>query len=269
MDNDHKLTSIIILTHNGLKFTKECIRSIFQYTKEDFELVIVDNGSTDGTIEFLKTLPKAKLIINKNNNGFAGGCNQGISVAEGEQLLLLNNDTVVTKDWLGKLLSCYKQHSDEGLVGPRSNFVISHQAVSKIPYQNMDEMQEFAADWSKKHDKQHYEVDHLSGLCMLFNRTLINEIGWFDERFYPGYYEDTDFCLRARVKEKKLLVANDVFIHHHGSSSFKIDRRSRNLHIKNNEKEFFEKWNMQSMNDFINVIDQEKPFRKERHYIPF
>ncbi|MED3833351.1 glycosyltransferase family 2 protein [Peribacillus frigoritolerans] len=263
------LTSIIILTRNGLSFTKDCISSIFRHTKENFELILVDNGSTDGTLEFLKTLPNAKVIANKQNRGFPGGCNQGFTFARGETIVLLNNDTVVTKEWLNRLLCQLNKNPTIGIVGPRSNFVVSHQAIIPAPYKTMVQMQKFANEWGKEHDQQGYEVDYLSGLCMVFKRSLIDRIGGLDERFSPGYFEDTDFSLRAQITNKKLWVANDVFIHHYGSSSFRINRGLQKKIILESQKKFFLKWKMSELKEIKETVEREKPFNRERHYIPF
>ncbi|MDQ0214455.1 GT2 family glycosyltransferase [Oikeobacillus pervagus] len=263
------LTSIIIITRNGLSFTKECITSIFQHTKENFELVLIDNGSTDGTLEFLQTVPRARIISNKENKGFPGGCNQGLRIARGENIVLLNNDTVVTKDWLKRLIWSLNNHYSCGIIGPRSNFILPHQSIPQLSYKTMDQMHEFANEWSQKNEMKSYEVDNLSGVCMIFKRDLIDKIGGLDERFSPGYYEDTDFCIRALIYGTRLLVANDVFIHHYGSSSFKIDRIWQKKMIHQSEKKFFTKWSMTHLNEIRKVVARERPFSRERHYVPF
>jgi len=263
------LTSIIILTRNGLTFTKECISSIFRYTRENFELILVDNGSTDGTLEFLKTLPNTKVIANKKNKGFSGGCNQGFTMARGENIVLLNNDTVVTNEWLGRLLWQLNKNPSIGIVGSRSNNVVSHQAITSTPYKNMDQMQKFANEWTQKHDQQGYKVDYLSGLCMIFKRSLIDMIGGLDERFSPGYFEDADFSIRAQISNRELWVANDVFIHHYGSSSFRINRALQNKIILDSQKKFLLKWKMSDLKEIKQTVEREKPFDREHHYIPF
>jgi GT2 family glycosyltransferase len=263
------LTSIIILTHNGLSFTKECIASIFNHTREDFELIIVDNKSTDGTVGYLKTLPKTTVIANRINRGFPGGCNQGLSVAKGENIVLLNNDTVVTAGWLNRLLWWMNQDESIGIVGPRSNYVVPQQSVHPVPYETMREMQLFAARRSKSHFRQGCEADYLSGLCMVLKKSLIEQIGGLDERFNPGYYEDTDFSVRARISGKKLWVANDVYIHHYGSSSFKTNPFQQRRAILESEKKFMEKWKITDLSRINVAVNREKPFNRERHYIPF
>src|SRR5690242_14052768 len=96
-------TSIVILTHNQLPLTEKCLDSIRQHTN-DYELIVVDNGSSDGTVAYLKSQTDAIVHENEENLGFAKGCNQGIALATGENILFLNNDTVVTMHWLENML---------------------------------------------------------------------------------------------------------------------------------------------------------------------
>jgi GT2 family glycosyltransferase len=267
MSND-SLTSIIILTNNGLSFTKKCIGSIFQYTNVKYELIFIDNGSTDGTVEFLTSIPDAKMIKNKINKGFSVGCNQGISFAEGENIILLNNDTVVTKEWLQRLLFWLDNDESIGIVGPKSNFISEQQRIMPVPYKTIDNMEKFAEEWTKEHAQQGYEADQLSGMCMIFKKSLTKLIGGFDERFSPGYFEDTDFSLRAQIAGKKLWVADDVFIHHYGSSSFKKNRLQHWNLILESKKKFLEKWKMSDLKDIKKTVQLERPFNKKRHFIP-
>lgn len=267
--NTAPLISIIILTCNQLHYTKECIKSIFQFTKENFELVVIDNASNDGTLKFLETIPQTYVISNKINKGFAGGCNQGFRAAKGEFIVLLNNDTVVTDGWLGKMLGCLNNIPSVGIVGPRSNFVIKPQAIPSVPYNTMQDMHKFASEWSVKHNSQSFAVNNLSGFCMLFKKGLLDKIGGMDEQFNPGYYEDTDFCMRAQISGKKLLVADDVFIHHHGSSSFKTNRHLRTHYIQINSEKFNKKWNTKKLEELSTIIEREKPFNVKRHFVPY
>jgi GT2 family glycosyltransferase len=264
----HPLTTIIILTFNGLSFTKQCISGILQNTKGNFELIFIDNGSTDGSVEFLTSVPNAKVVKNSKNRGFSGGCNQGISNALGENIVLLNNDTVVTEGWLERLLYWLGSDANIGIVGPKSNFIASQQLILPVPYKTMAEMEKFAAEWAKEHNKLGYEADQLSGMCMVFKKTLTDQIGGFDERYFPGYFEDTDFCIRAQIAGKKLWVANDVFIHHYGSSSFKQSNLRHSDLIHESKREFLQKWRMNSLKEIKTIVELEKPFNKRRHFIP-
>ena len=115
------LVSIIIVTFNELCATKRCLKSIRECTSGDYELVIVDNASTDGTCEYLKSFGFCKVIFNSENVGFASGINQGARISEGKYLMLLNNDTVVTSGWFEKMVACLELNSAFALVGPMTN----------------------------------------------------------------------------------------------------------------------------------------------------
>ena len=119
------LVSIVILAYNQLEYTKKCIESIVENTNVFFELILVDNGSTDGTAEYLESELTSliasgmlRIIKNDKNLGYARGNNQGMAIAGGEYILLLNNDVVVTPGWLSCLLKCAEKYSDIGIVGP-------------------------------------------------------------------------------------------------------------------------------------------------------
>lgn len=116
------VTSIVILTHNKLDYTKLCIESIRTYTKPDqYELIVVDNASTDGTVAWLRGQPDIKVVWNQHNEGFPRGCNQGIEISTGDNILLLNNDTVVTANWLEQLTTALYSSDEIGAVGPATN----------------------------------------------------------------------------------------------------------------------------------------------------
>ncbi|MBT2710425.1 glycosyltransferase family 2 protein [Bacillus sp. ISL-47] len=269
VNKNNPLTSIIILTHNGLRYTRRCINSILTHTKANYELIIVDNASTDRTVKYLQSVQNVRVIANQHNKGFSGGCNQGLRIASGEYIVLLNNDTVVTEGWLSRLIAWLESNKQIGIVGPRSNFVLPLQAIPKAPYKSMKKMHDFAAQWVKGHKNQGFSVDYLSGFCMAFRKELIQHIGGLDERFNPGYFEDTDFCLRTSIAGKKLWVANDVYIHHYGSSSFKTNRKVHGTAIAESQKKFFNKWKINNFNQIKDLVKREQPFNPERHYVPF
>jgi len=277
-------TSIIILTHNQLEYTKKCIDSIFKYTKEPFELIVVDNGSTDGTVGYLKKAKSSKLkakssnccegfkiIENKENRGFAMGNNQGMAIAKGDYVLLLNNDIVVTPGWLEKMLAKLKEEK-VGIVGPRTNYVVGSQLVPKVTYSDNDMkgMGKFAERWSCEHAGKSFEIDRVIGFCMLIGRDVIEKIGGLDARFGSGNFEDDDFCLRARVAGFKIVVADDVFVHHFGSRTFigaKIDYRCS---MESNWVKFKNKWGISPGRDIKKgYIFQEllaQSFDPRKHY---
>ncbi|MDY7032726.1 MAG: glycosyltransferase, partial [Thermodesulfobacteriota bacterium] len=243
--------SIIILTYNQIEFTKKCIDSLKRFTDASYELIFVDNGSTDGTVEYLRSMihdseskTDCRLICNKQNLGFAKGCNQGMDIATGEYILLLNNDVVLTEGWLEEMIRCAESDARIGVVGPCSNYVVGSQLDRNADYSSMEEMHSYAAQFRNHHKGWWFETFRIIGFCMLIKREVIDRIGLLDERFGLGNYEDDDYCYRARMAGYKLMVAGDVFIHHFGSRSFAGNGINYTKQIERNKKLFFDKWNI-------------------------
>ncbi|MGR9632912.1 glycosyltransferase [Bacillus cereus] len=168
------LTSIIILTHNQLKYTKECIESIRKYTdQQEYELIVVDNASNDGTVQWLQQQQDILMIENAENMGFPKGCNQGIRKAKGENILLLNNDVVVTKKLVKKTyLPVCMQKKNTAAVGPVTNSASYYSAIP-ISYTNIQEMQEFASEFNQSNSEKWEERMKLIGFCMLIKKNSI------------------------------------------------------------------------------------------------
>lgn len=214
-------TSIIIPTLNQLQYVQECIESIVDHTETPYEIIVIDNGSTDGTVPYLCSLSgHIQVQLNKVNLGFAGAVNQGLRLARGETLLILNNDVVVTEQWLTNLLHCL--HSDEriGIVAPVTNYISGEQLID-VPYTNIVEMHQFARKYNQINPQLWVETKRLTGFCMLMRREVFTRLGYWDEGFEIGNCEDDDYSLRLRLIGLKLIIAKDTFIHHYGSVSMK------------------------------------------------
>jgi GT2 family glycosyltransferase len=242
----HPFVSIVILTYNQLDKTQSCLDSIHRYTTAPYEVIVVDNHSTDGTPQFLqkwKRLSKNhKVILNKKNKGFAGGNNQGIKVAKGEYVVLLNNDTIVTENWLENLLVPFEKDSQIGLVGPMSNFVAGKQLVRNFEARTNEDLQEWAQKFSQTNYEQFEYAHRLVGFCLAVKREVISKIGLLDERFGKGNYEDDDYSLRAYLSGYKLAIAKNTFIYHYGNSSFKANNIDYLKSLETNRKIFLSKW---------------------------
>ena len=180
------LVSIVILTFNQLDYTKKCLESIRKHTPGKHEIIFVDNKSTDGTIKWLKKLvkenPHYTLIANKENLGFAKGCNQGIEAASGEYILLLNNDVIVTKDWLSGMLECLDSSPDIGIVGPMTNSISGPQQVVKAGYASINNVDEYAGSFRSKNRYRRIPLRRIVGFCMLFRKDLVEKVGLLDEK---------------------------------------------------------------------------------------
>lgn len=239
------LTSIIIVTWNGLEYTRQCIDSLEKYTRLPHELIIVDNGSTDGTVELLHDYAarrnNVRIILNQSNLGFAKAANQGLMAAEGDYLVLLNNDTVVTENWLENLQTCAESDPQVGMVGPRSNYVSGPQQLD-VSYNTLSEMHRFARQFNFSDNTRWFEVKRLVGFCLLIKREAYQKVGGLDERFALGNFEDDDLSLRMRESGYRLLCAGDTFIHHYGEATFKVNQVDYSRTMQENARRFLEKW---------------------------
>jgi GT2 family glycosyltransferase len=231
--------SIILVTFNNLhEATVPCLDSIFRLTgEEDYEVIVVDNNSSDGTPAYLTERalrePRMRCVLNTVNRGFAGGNNDGIRAASGSVLLLLNNDTWVSEGWLTGLSASLREDCSIGLVGPVSNAVGNEQKIFTGGGAPAEILAEGAA-WVRHSRGDTFETERLGFFCVALRRETADTVGLLDEAFDLGFYEDDDYCLRVRKAGYRLVCREDVFVYHRGSSSFgKTPRKTRELLKKN------------------------------------
>ena len=238
--------SIIILTYNNLDYTRQCVESILDHTHEvAYELILVDNASSDDTPEYLRELAETyenvQILLNQENEGFARGNNLGAGMAQGEYLVFLNNDTLVTRGWLSGLLKALAD-PQVGMAGPVTNSSGNESRIS-VDYDNSEGLQDFARKNAEAQRGKFFEISMLALLCAAMRRSVFEEIGPLDERFGLGMFEDDDYALRIKAKGYKILCVEDVFIHHWGSASFsRMDAGEFWALFQRNLTLFEEKW---------------------------
>ena len=243
----YPMVSVVVLTYNNLDFTKACLESLEKNTLyPNWELVIVDNASTDGTPGYLRQFAEGRenvsLILNEENLGFAGGNNRGIERARGAYIVLLNNDTYVTQGWLADLVGYLRRDPSLGLVGPVTNN-IGNEAKIEVSYSNMAEMESRARDYTQDHARESLHVENLGFFCVAMPATIIDAVGLLDEQFSVGFFEDDDYCCRVRNAGYGIAIAEGVFVHHHLSASFgALDDVQRQKIFEENRKRFEKKW---------------------------
>lgn len=211
--------AIIILNWNGKEDTIECLESLKLITYPEYEILLVDNGSTDGSVEcFRERFPELEIIENKVNLGFAEGNNVGIRRAMEKRVdyvLLLNNDTIVDREFLGELVEIAKSDPMIGIVGP---VIYSYDEPGKI--------QQFGGEFKLNQCRVIYNTEispctglsFISGCTVLIPSRIIKEVGIIDPKFF-AYYEDADYCVRVLNKKYKLALASGSKIWHKGSVS--------------------------------------------------
>ena len=234
-------TSIIIVSHNGLRQTTEpCLESIFKNApRVDFEVIVVDNNSSDDTpaylIDMMEREPRLRCVFNKSNRGFAGGNNDGLKIASGSFLILLNSDCIVTNNWIDGLTAPLAQDPGIGLAGPVSNSVGNEQRIftsSTTPEQIIEE----GRTWVSNSLGGRFETEMLGFFCIAMRRDVFDLVGMLDETFGLGFYEDDDYCMRVRHAGYRLICAEDVFVYHKGGGSFGLIANGARKIMKENRR---------------------------------
>lgn len=220
----HPKVSIVVVTYNNVHLTQGCIQSLLQNTTyPHYELIIVDNASSDDTRNYLRYLSRTQanvsIVLNERNLGFAAANNQGLKLATGDYLVLLNNDTVVPKGWVDPLLR-HLQDPQIGLVGPMTN-AVGNEAKVAIDYVDLDEMEAFADRHVALHRGRSFDISMLAMFCVAMRREVFERIGWLDEAFGIGMFEDDDYSRRIQAAGLRTVCAEDAFIHHYGQAAFK------------------------------------------------
>jgi GT2 family glycosyltransferase/glycosyltransferase involved in cell wall biosynthesis len=216
--------SIIVVTFNNLKYTRLCLESVLKNTTlPDFEVIVIDNASDDGTREYLDSLAAAdgrlRIVRNATNRGFAAANNQGLKLATGKILLLLNNDVIVPRGWLRGMLRVLEDES-VGLVGPVANSV-GNQARIAVDYISLDEIDDFAVDHMAANIGVRFDIAVLAMYCIAMRREVWEQVGDLDEQFGIGLFEDDDYSNRARKAGYGVVCTPESFVHHFGQTSFK------------------------------------------------
>lgn len=262
-------TSVVVLSFNLLEYTKLCIESIRMTTPESArEIVVVDNGSRDGSVEWLREQEDIVLVENEENVGFPAGCNQGILAGSRDSdVFLLNNDTVLPANALFWLRMGLYEQEEVGSVGSVTNF-----ANNQTVIEGVDDAAALLAFGEKRNIPMKYPYEdrlYLIGFALLIRRSVIKKAGLLDERFSPGNSEDLDYGLRVLMSGHRNVLCKNSFILHFGSKSFGKDPEKHASAIDNNLQKLKEKWGFDVgyysfwREELIRLIEEpaEKPMR--------
>lgn len=240
------LVSIIVPAYNEYAVTVVCLRSILEFGGDiPYEVIIADDASTDLTRTLGTRMHGAIHCRSKANLGFVRNCNHAAKIARGEYLLLLNNDTAVTAGWLEPMVRLLRARPEVGVVGPKLLFAggelqeaggIVWKDASGWNYGRMDDPALPEYNYVKP-------VDYISGACLLTRRSLWEQLGGFDERYVPAYYEDTDYCFAVRAAGYEVVYQPAAEIFHFEGISNGTDLGSgiKQYQVTNREK-FQQKW---------------------------
>ncbi len=237
-EREKPTVSVVIVNWNGKHFLEKCLQSLTEQTFTDYEVVIVDNGSTDGSVEWLRAQGPGtfKVLENKANLGFAEGNNQGIRLGDGEYVVLINNDTVLHKDFLLELVGAVDGRPDVGMCASKILVYDDHRlidAVGQLLYFDGLNRQQGHLERDEGQYEHDMEILFPAGCGSLYRRAMLDQIGLFDEAFF-AYGEDTDLGLRGRLAGWKCLYSHRAVIYHKGSGSTAKYSPFKAFHVERN-----------------------------------
>jgi GT2 family glycosyltransferase len=245
-------TTVVVPVRNLLSVTRHCVETLVSSygDREDVELVVVDDGSTDGTRAYLEAASGVKVVRHDESAGFAASCNDGAAAGSGKYILFLNNDTLGERDWLEALVSYAESDEDAAIVGARllyANRTIQHAGIV------------FGADLLPRHVYRGFPGDHravsrprrfqaVTAACMLVRRSAFEGIGGFDTRFVNGF-DDVDLCLRVADRGGETHYCPDSVLVHLEAATRGEDADL----FRSNAERYLERWGDRVRRDDVNL----------------
>jgi len=257
-----KPVDIIIAVHNGHSVFRRCIESVLRYTAPPYRIIVMDDASSDPDLltylETLKALKHVVIIRNSDNQGYVRTVNQALQHSMND-VVLLNSDTVVTRDWLDKLYACAYSNTKIGSVSPLSN----NATICSIPnfcernrIPDGFDIDSFGDLVYQSSARLYPAIITNPGSCIYVKRQLIDEIGAFDEAFSPAYEEENDFCIRAFRAGYVAVLDDTTFIYHEGESSYS----GKASDLKHEHQQLMERKNP-GYSDLVQSFVRENPLR--------
>jgi len=233
---------IIIPIKDNLSDFKPCFESIVKYTSYPYKIIMINDGSDENTTAYLKNIASkhknTTLLNNETNLGFLKSANKGMAISNAPYLLILNTDTIVTPGWLDKMVRCAESDPSIGILNPISN-KSQNLSVDIPPGENIFSFAEELDDISKK---TYPDIVTAVGFCFMITRPAFNKLGFFDEIYRFGYYEESDYCMRAIKNGIRIVACDDAFVYHRDKISF-VKQNYKNLKLVHaNKKIFFRRW---------------------------
>jgi GT2 family glycosyltransferase len=266
------VASVVVVTLDNLALTRMALESVIANTSElPYEIVVVDNGSSDGTHDYLNVLSTRnrhiRIIHNDENRGFPVACNQGLAAADGEILVLLNNDTIVPIGWLSGL-AAHLADTTVGLVGPVTNRC-GNEAEVNTTYNNYGDLLAFAEERRHNASGRRFDIPVAVMFCVALRRDVLRAVGPLDERFEIGMFEDDDYARRVRQAGLRVVCAEDVFVHHFGEATLGAlvaSGRYREA-FEHNRLRFEEKWGLRWQSHERRVDSEYAAIRERVHQV--
>ncbi len=237
--------TVVILTWNGAAYTKRCLDTLRANTQHPaYRVIVVDNGSNDGTIQYLETLESITLIRNSSNLGFAKANNIAIRSVADSDIVLLNNDTEIHQaDWLRRMQAAAYSAPDIGIVGcrlARPEGMLQH-AGAYMPLDTLEGRQIGGGEKDVNQYNEDRDVESVVFACVYLKRDVLKKVGLLDEDYFC-YFEDTDYCRRAGALGYRTICCGGVTVVHHENVSAKVNATTHSSLFRKGQQTFRDKW---------------------------
>ena len=242
------LTSVVVISYNQWHLTERCLKSIADNSDTNaLEVIVVDNASADETPQRLQDWAqqdpaRRRIVLNQDNRGFGPAVNQGLAMAKGEYLVILNNDIIVGPGWARGLRRHLETDPQLGILCPMTNNIGNEAQVALIG-STPAEVFESARHYNLGKVGKLLPLTIAAFFCVMIPRHVYAKLGGLDEQFVPGFFEDDDYCLRIKQLGLTIGCAEDVFVYHELSASFdKVSTTRRQAIFERNKALFENKW---------------------------
>lgn len=261
VQDDPPSVDIVIPVHGGLHFTIDCLQSVFLHTSGRYRVIVVDDASPSGVADQLnrvlsRTWPEqSTLLRNPRNLGFVETVNRGVAAGDGDMVALLNSDVIVTPGWLEGMIAALRSSDDIGIVTPLSN----HAHLTRVDIPWGAPPNQIAAAVRFLSLRRYPEIGIGSAFCLLTPRALWEELNGFDVLFSPGYFEEADYCMRAKARGFRTIADDATYVHHHGWGSFGPEQRTDRM--ERNARLFEARWGP-AQHQWTESVEQAQPFER-------
>ena len=265
----NELTTVVMCTYNGLPYTQRAIHSIREHSDGPVELIVVDNGSTDGTTEWLATQQDIRTVVLGENLGVSTARNRGLELAHGAHIVFCDNDVLFTEKWRSKLLEHLNAWPDIGAVGP----VTQRCGVQQRFMGHAADIKQWAAERALSHSDQYRYTNTLDGFCFVIRRDIVDDIGGFDEDYFPMGFEVEDFCTRMQLAGWRMRIVDDCAIWHEGLGRETSKKLGYDTIMHRNWEHFKSLWSLPESTEptqlDIGQIVKNNTYDEEEHRIPY
>ena len=261
------LVSIVIPVCNQLRYTLECLTSISRHSDGiDYEVVVIDDGSSDATPGILSSIANLVYVRNDRNLGFIRSCNRGAERSRGKYIVFFNNDAQATRGWLRPLIETFNRHTNVGAVGPKILYPNGRlqEAGALVNHDGTSTLVGLFDDPSLPQYNRLREVPYCSGVCLTLERKIFLDIGGFDEELAPAYCEDCDLGFRLRRLGLRVFYNPEAVVLHHLSVT--SDALIKGTAVVHNQQKLAERWQREI--DTLNEVKLIALYLPQFHPIP-